>query len=240
MTTQLLEECAMRYRMIPLLLVLYALINSVMVVVLGRAFDWPAILDEPAAVVLPAFAAAEGTIVTGFYLLLLASVLLVPISLGLHLGGRSVAAFGVISGVVQTLGWVRWPLVVPALSDAWAAAPPDSVQRLIVAGNFDTLNSYAGGAVGEHLGWLFQALWAIGVAWWLLRGGARGERLLGGAGLVLAAVWGVAFLLPVFVPAIADGAFGTAGFTAYGLWMIWLVALAVRTWRTGLVVGSAS
>jgi hypothetical protein len=232
----------MRSRAIPVLLVLYALINSAMALVLGGAFEWPAILDEPAAVVLPAFAAERDTIVAGFYLMTIASVLLIPISLALHrgtggAGERSVIAFGVLSGVVQTLGWIRWPLVVPSLSDAWAAAPDGRVGRQVIAGDFDTLNLYAGGALGEHLGWLFQALWAVGVAWWLLRGGSRGDRLLGGTGLGLSALWATAFLLPVFAPAIAEGLPGTAGFTAYGLWFLWLVALAVRVWRSGTTLG---
>jgi hypothetical protein len=234
----------MRSRTIPVLLVLYALINSVMALVLGSAFGWPAVLDEPAAVVLPAFAAEQGTIVAGFYLMTIASVLLVPISLALRRGTgepgeRTVIAFGVLSGVVQTLGWIRWPVVVPSLSDAWAAAPEGSVGRQVIAGDFDTLNLYAGGALGEHLGWLFQALWAIGVAWWLLRGGSRGDRLLGGTGLALTGLWAAVFLLPVLVPPIADGPLGTAGFTAYGLWFLWLAALAVRVGRTGTTLGSS-
>ncbi|GIE31928.1 hypothetical protein Ait01nite_049730 [Actinoplanes italicus] len=257
----------MRSRAIPVLLVLYALINSVMALVLGGAFAWPAILDEPAAVVLPAFAAEQDTIVAGFYLMTIASVLLLPISLALHraagtlaphreagspgshretglpashggTGERTVIAFGVLSGVVQTLGWIRWPLVVPSLSDAWAAAPDGSVDRQVIAGDFDTLNLYAGGALGEHLGWLFQSLWAIGIAWWLLRGGSRADRLLGVTGLGLSALWAAAFLLPVFAPTVADGLLGTAGFTAYGLWFLWLVALAVRVWRTGTTLGA--
>ncbi|MFF5235228.1 hypothetical protein [Dactylosporangium sp. NPDC000521] len=135
---------------------------------------------------------------------------------------------------MQTLGWVRWPLVVPSLSDAWSAAPADGVQRQVIAGDFDTLNLYAGGALGEHLGWLFQGLWAIGVAWWLLRGGSR---VLGGTGLALAVTWTAAFLLPVFAPGLP---LDTAGFTAYGMWMVWLVALAVRVWRARALVERAA
>jgi hypothetical protein len=235
----------MRSRTTPVLLVLYALINSVVAVLLGGAFDWPAILDESAAVVLPAFAAQQDTIVAGFYLMTIASVLLVPIALALRpdtdgTGARAVITFGVVSGVVQTLGWIRWPVVVPALSDAWAAAPEGSVRREVVAGTFDALNLYAGGALGEHLGWLFQGLWAVGVAWWLLHATARGDRLLGGAGLALSGLWAAAFLLPALDPALADGPLGTAGFTAYGLWFGWLVALAVRVRRRGARIDAAA
>ena len=35
--------------------------------------------------------------------------------------------------------------------------------------SYAVLNSYAGGALGEYLGWLFQALWAIGITLLLLR-----------------------------------------------------------------------
>lgn len=208
------------------LLLASAVLSGAMYLVLGTSFEWPAILDEPAGVVLPAFAAAESTIRTGFWLMLLSSVLLVPAAFGINrvLGARgwigsSIAAFGVAGAVVQTLGWVRWPVVVPYLSDAYAAAA-EGPARDSIATSFDTLNLYAGGALGEHLGWLLQSIWALGVAVLAM----RTSRRFGALGLALAVVWAV--LVVGAVPLqYTETTLETVGLAVYTVWYIWLGAL---------------
>ncbi len=221
------------------LLLGFAVLNLVAAAVLGAAYGWPAVLDEPAAVVLPAFAAAQGAVVAGFLLQTLLSVALAPISIGLHreTGGGTrlwpltVAALGVLSGLAQTLGWIRWPIVVPGLAAAWLdpATPPEV--RAATEVSYDVLNSYAGGALGEYLGWLFQALWAVGIAVLLVR-----SRTVGGTtavvGLGLTALWAASFLVGPFLPVLAEGLFGTAAFTAYALWFFWLGAVGLVLLRT--------
>ena len=216
------------------LLVAFTVLNLVAVVLLAAAYGWPAVLDEPAAAVLPAFAAAQTAVVAGFLLQTLLSVALVPIAIGLHreVGGGTrlwpltVAAFGILSGLTQTLGWIRWPVVVPGLADTWLDPATTPEVRTATAVSYDLLNSYAGGALGEYLGWLFQALWAVGVAVLLVR-----ARIAGPAtavvGLGLTAVWGLSFLAGPFLPVLAEGPFGTAGFTAYALWFFWLGAVGL-------------
>ncbi len=46
-------------------------------------------------------------------------------------------------------------------------------------------------------------------------------------GLGLTAVWGLSFLVGPFAPVLAEGLFGTAGFTAYALWFFWLGAIGL-------------
>ncbi len=106
----------------------------------------------------------------GFYLSLLSSLALIPAAIGLldEFGARSkaaraVAAFGVLGAFAQMLGWVRWPSVVPGLAEAWADPAATATQREATAAAYDVLNGYAGGALGEHLGWLLQGIWAVGV-----------------------------------------------------------------------------
>ena len=94
--------------------------------VLGTQFGWPAVLDEPGTTALDAFVAAQAWVRLGFYLFLLSSLVLVPAAVGLHdhldrgsPGSVSVAAFGVLGAFAQMLGWVRWPITVPTLAQAW-------------------------------------------------------------------------------------------------------------------------
>lgn len=228
------------------LLMGFTVLNLVAVALLAAAYGWPAVLDEPAAVVLPAFAAAQTAVVAGFLLQTLLSVALVPIAIGLHResGGGSrlwpltVAGFGILAGLTQTLGWIRWPIVVPGLATTWLDPATTPEIRTATEVSYDLLNSYAGGALGEYLGWLFQALWAIGIAVLLVR-----ARVVGPAttaiGLGLTAVWGASFLVGPFVPALAEGLFGTAGFTAYALWFFWLGFVGIALLRPARVLAGA-
>lgn len=198
--------------------------------VLGTRFGWPAVLDDPAASALDAFVQAQAWVRFGFYLFLLSSLALIPAAVGLHdLLGRhspgsvSVAALGVLGAFAQMLGWVRWPIAVPGLADAWADPAATATEREATAAAYDVLNGYAGGALGEHLGWLLQGIWAVGVAALLLRSG-RVPRWFAVLGLSLAGVWALA------VPTATAVGLGTLefwGLNVYTAWYLWLLALGV-------------
>ncbi len=228
------------------LLVAFTVLNLVAVLLLAAAYGWPAVLDEPAAVVLPAFAAAQTAVVAGFLLQTLLSVALVPITIGLHreVGGGSrlwpltVAGFGVLAGLTQTLGWIRWPIAVPGLAATWLDPATTPEVRTATEVSYDLLNSYAGGALGEYLGWLFQALWAIGIAVLLVRARVVGPATTA-VGLGLTAVWGLSFLAGPLVPALAEGLFGTAGFSAYALWFFWLGSVGIALLRPARALAGA-
>lgn len=208
---------------------------------LSVAFGWPAVLGEPAAVALPAFAEAEAAVRGWFVVMLFSSVVLVPGVLALHRllaagdgadgggatgGGGSLlwatTAFGVVGAVVQTLGWVRWPLVVPALAERYLdpATPPETRAATQVA--YDLLNQYAGGALGEHLGWLFQGLWAVGLSLLLLRARSLAPAWLRRSLPVLAIAW-VATLIPGGW--LHSGALEQTGTSLYSVWYVWTAVL---------------
>lgn len=212
-----------------LLLAGSGLLATVGATILVVVFGWPAVLDEPGTVVLPAFAADEQAIRAGFYLLLVSSLLLVPGAYAVEAaltrptaGTRAMTVFGVAGALFQILGWVRWPITVPYLADAYAAATDDA-SRQSVAATFDVLNRYAGGALGEHLGWLFQGVWAVFVGVVALRAAGL-PRWFGALGLGLAAVWAV--LVPGSAILQAD-ALNAVGQPVYTAWYVWLLALGV-------------
>jgi len=213
-----------------ILLVLPAVLAAVGATWLSSAFGWPDVLDADGAEALPRFAAAESAVRAAFYLLLVSSLLLVPAAIYLEqlFGGparpavRLVTVFGVTGAFAQILGWVRWPVTVPHLSDAYQSAP-DAAGREAVAASYDVLNRYAGAALGEHLGWLFQGLWAIGIA--VLLVAVTGiPRWLSLVGLALAVVW-----WPLLV---ASGLSETDWLAPVGslvsvVWFVWLLAVGV-------------
>jgi uncharacterized oligopeptide transporter (OPT) family protein len=60
---------------------------------------------------------------------------------------------GVLAAIVQVLGLIRWPFLVPYL--ARAASAPDATPARLEAVDvvFQSFNRYLGVAVGEHLGY---------------------------------------------------------------------------------------
>ena len=213
------------------LLVASAVLAAVGAVVLGAAFGWPAVLDEPGTVALPLFAEAETAVRVGFVLELVSSLLLVPAAFGLAVAlGRDTAAvralttFGVAGALFQMLGWVRWPIAVPGLSERFADPAASEVERAATAASYDVLNAYAGGAVGEHLGWLMQAPWAIAIG--VLAMAAAGlPRWFGVVGVVSAALWAVLIVPEPYVEALGSDGVATVAFGVYTVWFVWLAAL---------------
>jgi hypothetical protein len=207
--------------------------------VLSAVFAWPARLDDRAPTALPAFAEAAGAIRFGFYLELLSSLVFVAAALALpQVVGRSTATrvltgFGVAGGLMQVLGWVRWPLAVPVLARDYLAAAPGSLERAATGASYDLLNAYAGGALGEHLGWLLQGIWAVGLGVLIAR-----RRLLplglAVVGPALTVCW-LPLVLAAGLTASHTNGVATIGSLAYTVWFLWLavagVVLAVRGTR---------
>jgi hypothetical protein len=223
------SETDRRWPLAGALLVATAVLAAAGAAWLSSAFGWPDVLDAPGSEALPSFLAAETAVRTAFYLLLVSSLLLIPVAIYLEqlVGGparpgvRVITAFGVLGGFAQILGWVRWPVTVPHLADAYAAS--DETTRGAISASYDVLNRYAGGALGEHLGWLFQGLWAVGIAILLLRvtGIPRWFTIIG---LALSVLW-----LPMLWGSglFAAQWFAPVGSTISGVWYLWLLALGV-------------
>lgn len=198
--------------------------------ILGTHFGWPAVLDEPGTTALGEFVAAEAWVRLGFYVFLLSSLALIPAAIGIQDGltrgqapAQAITAFGVLGAFAQMLGWVRWPITVPGLADAWTDPNATETERAATAATYDLINGYAGAALGEHLGWLLQGIWAVGVAVILLR--AHGfPRWVAGLGLFLAGFWAV--LVPL-ATAVGLDTLELWGLSAYTAWYVWLLGAGI-------------
>jgi hypothetical protein len=179
---------------------------------LGTVFDYPAVLDDPPAEVLASFAAHRPAVVALFTLLALSAAALAPIAVLLGrwartpAAGRAIVATGVAAAAVQVAGLLRWPLIVPFVSDPYA---------------FDTLNLVLGRIVGETLGYLGTAVFTALVVRELA--GRRFGRPTAVLGIVSAALVACGVLVPLGVPGM-----DLANFAGYVLWSLWLLALAVE------------
>jgi hypothetical protein len=174
---------------------------------LQQMFEYPDILRQPTASILTKFQAGGAPLVAVWYALTLTALLFVPISLLMRTllatpENESVltlaTAFGVLAGVFQTLGFLRWPFLVPNLAASYLAPGASAAQQAASAAVFDAFHRYAGVGVGEHLGYLTTALWTVLIAAQLIRIPGFG-RLPGIAGIVLGLGVGAGMLEPTGV-----------------------------------------
>jgi hypothetical protein len=118
------------------------------------------------------------------------------------------------------LGIVRWLVAMPSMAVLYGTADPATRAMIEVA--YVTLNGYAG-AVGELLGvQLVSGLWLVLTGYILAR---IGHKWLGGAGLIVGAIFVSIAFRTVFPPLAQLQAI------AVPLALIWFVGLAIVTMR---------
>ena len=201
------------------LLILAAVLANVAFTALGSIFDYPDVLDHPAGDVLAGFREHEGAVSAWFGVLALSAALMAPIAIGVgRLSSarpmRIAVGVGIAAAIVQVIGLLRWPLLVPGFAADAASADPAKAADARDA--FSTAGDILGTAIGETLGYLLTALWTVLVLVAIGRAFGRWFVLLGGvsAALVFAGVFS-----PLDLPVI-----DTANFLGYVLWSLWLIA----------------
>lgn len=197
--------------------------------ILAEVFAFPDILRASSAERLALFAENSAIIVPTYYMLTFTGITQILIAaLIFHLFRKKslvlslATLFGVLCGVFQTLGFIRWPVLIPFLAQAQDASP-ETIALVEAA-----FNHYAGMAIGEHLGFLMQAAWTflLGVA--ILRGDLL-AKALGWVGVALGLL-----TVPISLEPLGTAFAPLGGLTSPVLvaWLIWLVLLALSLFRT--------
>src|SRR5688500_5996121 len=105
-----------------LLLIIVPIAFNVTFTLLAQSFSYPDILRQPAGSILTRFAAGGTQLLLQWWAFALTALLMVPVVVvfgSIFADGplRSLAlATGLLSALVQTLGLMRWPFVVPLLA----------------------------------------------------------------------------------------------------------------------------
>ena len=193
---------------------------------LQMTFEYPDILRHPAGEVLTRFANAGADLHIYWYAMMAAAIGLIPASIatGLHLwkrdgllAGLSIG-FGVLAGLVQALGLIRWVMLVPVLATNYTAPGATEIDKAMAISLFDATNAYLGVGVGEHLGYLFTGVWTLLVSAALF----SERRILAISGMALSFTVMAGMLEPFGVPYTAD--INAIGFS---LWALWALVLGV-------------
>jgi len=199
-------------------------------VALGAVFDYPDILGAPTDEVLGRFAAGGDGLVALWYGFMLTAVGFVPIAVllprVLGLGG-ALAATSVVFGVLAGAAVRRArPLAVPRPLPRRDLPRPAGEPRCSRGRrrHLPGFQSVRGGAIGEHLGYLFTAVWTL-----LLAAGLH--RVLRRPWLAaLGAVSGLGIAVGMLEPLGVEAA-GLINAVAYSAWALWLVILGVLVLR---------
>ena len=139
---------------------------------LGKRFEYPDILRRSSSEILDRFHAGGSSLILLWWMFMLSGLLLIPavVLLGQALGFTGVVplavSVGILAGLVQMLGLLRWVYLVPSLARTNADPALESGQREATLAVFRAMHQYLGVGVGEHLGYLFTGIWSalIGVA----------------------------------------------------------------------------
>lgn len=202
---------------------------------LAARFDYPDILREPTAKVLKRFREGGSGLILTWWAFALSAILFAPlvVLLGGELGDADATIvalsilIGVLAALVQFLGLIRWPFLVPYLAREAEGARAGSARAHAVDVTFQSFNRYLGVAVGEYLGYALSGVWSIlaGVAL------IQSDAVAGWLG-VIGVVIGPLFLISSFE---FLGPFEPAGWKfagqlvpiAYVLWSLWLAVVGV-------------
>jgi hypothetical protein len=165
-----------------------------------------------------------------------AAALFAPIAVGIgrlstRRAMRVAVPVGIAAAVVQVVGLMRWPLLVPGYAADAAGGNAGTVAA--AHDSFTTAHRILGTVIGETFGYLLTA------AWTLLVLAALGRTLAGRWFTALGTVSAVLVLAgvasPLNLPLIDQ-----ANFFGYILWSAWLVAFAVLLLRPHRLGDSAT
>jgi uncharacterized protein DUF4386 len=211
------------------ILVLLPIAFNVIFFLLQKTFEYPDILRKPTDYILRQFNAGGNRLVVTWYSFALTGLLFIPMAILVNqvfaqdaLPYMAIATtVGILAGLVQFLGLIRWTFLVPYLAKTYFESNSSQATRDSIAVTFQAFHRFAGMAIGEHLGYLCTSVWTALIALALSQS-SQFNHWLGWLG---------------FLPAVGIfiGLFEEAGFKAaaainaisYILWSIWLIVVGI-------------
>lgn len=219
-------------KIIGLLLISGAVGVLIPYVILTLNFDYPDVLRYDTGTILTRFHAGGSSLIFTWWAF---AILGLPLLIAYILIGqkfenklnfiRWVTTIGVISGVVQIIGLLRWVFVVPVLSNQFISAP-DEATKVAVVSSFRLIHQFGGVLMGEHLGQLFTITWTLFMSYTFFK-----LKTFPSWVAVLGIVSAVVYLLAqaeLFATVIPGfPVWGMAGFIGSTSWLIWLMIIGV-------------
>jgi hypothetical protein len=212
-----------------LLLIVVPIAFNVTFFLLQRAFEYPDILRKPTDTVLRRFKTGGAPLRRLWYAFTFSAVLFTPVPVLVQQVFQPDAPWflvvgttiGVLAGVVQFLGLIRWPFLVPSLAEMYTQPESTQATRDSVVVVFQAFHRFAGVAIGEHLGYIFTSTWTILLSIAVIQTDVV-NPLFGWLGVVPA--------LGILAGVLEETGFKAAGVInaiSYILWSVWLIAFGI-------------
>jgi hypothetical protein len=136
-----------------------------------QTFEYDDILRQPVDSILTKFQAGGVRLILIWFVFGLSALMFIPVAILMHKAIArddtpylSVATtMGAFSGVLQSVGLMRWVFVVPVLSNLYTDPSTSIETREVVSVVFQVIHQYGGVLIGEHLGQTLLTGWTIGV-----------------------------------------------------------------------------
>ena len=222
------------------LFIVLAVLLNIPFFFLGSTFDYPDILRQPAGYILTQFHNGGSHLVLQWYSFAIIPLFLIFPFMMLkkvlegdnHRYAAIATSIGVISIVAQVVGIMRWVFVVPALANAYVDPASSPVMRDATVVTFQAVHQYGGVMLGEHLGQITWALWAVMVSIMMFKS-AVFSKWLGCFGIASACVL-VAAQLGLFATVIPSVPIvPQADLIGSVLLIAWMIAMGVFLIRAG-------
>jgi hypothetical protein len=219
----------MQLTLTALLLIVVPIAFNVTFFLLQKAYSYPDILRQPTETILRRFKEGGAPLRRLWYAFTFSAVLFTPVPVLVHQVFQPNAPWflvvgtvvGVLAGLVQILGLIRWPFLVPSLAELYTDPKSSQATRDSVAVTFQAFHRYVGVAVGEHLGYLFTSTWTILLCVSIVQTNMV-NPLIGWLGILPA--------LGLLIGVLEETGFKAAGLInaiSYILWSVWLIALGI-------------
>jgi hypothetical protein len=203
--------------------------------ILGVIFDYPNILRQPIGEVLTLFKQGGTTLIATWYAFAIAALLMIVVAKLIHrilkdeheLLLSIATTFGVLAGIAQVLGLIRWVFLVPSLANTYTDPNAGEATKSAAIMVFQGFHQYAGVAIGEHLGQLFTAFWIVLISVAMLDS-AIFRRWQGFVGIAVSGLM-LLGLVEGFATVINfdAGIFGVLTPISFVLLSIWMISLGV-------------
>lgn len=200
--------------------------------ILTIIFEYPLILRQDPGTVLTRFHQGGSQLIfTWWAFAMLGLPLLVAyVKIGQQLEQRLgfikwATTLGVISGIVQIIGLLRWVFVVPVIASNYVTAS-NPVSKEIAISSFQLLHQLGGVLLGEHLGQLFTIAWTLLLSYAFIKLQLFPKWISWlGIGASLIYLLAQADLFATVIPEFP--VWDLAGLIGSTLWLVWLVILGV-------------
>ena len=229
------------YRGAAILIIVHILALFIGFTILANVFQFPEVLRLASSERLALYRQNQSIIQPTYWVLSMTGFTQIGISVFLYRSFRNrertvlmlALVFGIICGILQAAGFIRWAILIPYLAEQMRSASVATAEILgIVEAAF---NRYAGMALGEHMANICLGLWTLltGIAF-------LSDRLLDRK----LAYWGmglgvVSVILALEQLGIAPDLLSVVLDFGFPAWAIWMLLIAVSLLQTNPNTGKS-